>query len=86
MTNLELHDNELMMLDELTWVKYDDLFKLIQMPRIPYEKSEDTWCMVTIERELAVKHYERSVYTTFMMLSDVGGLSGILTALFMTFS
>ena len=28
MTNLELHDNELMMLDELTWVKYDDLFKL----------------------------------------------------------
>ena len=29
MTNLELHDNALMMLDELTWVKHDNLFKLI---------------------------------------------------------
>ena len=53
---------------------------------MPYEKSGDHWCMVTIERELAVRHYERRVYTTFMMLSEVGGLTGILTFLFMFFS
>ena len=86
MTNLELHDNDIMMLDELTWNKHEDLFKMIQKPRIPYEKRESFWCMVTIERELAVKHYERRLYTTFNMLSDVGGLSGFLAALFITIS
>ena len=29
MTHLELHDNDIMMLDELTWIKHDNLFKLI---------------------------------------------------------
>ena len=86
MTNLELHDNDIMMLDELTWVKHDSLFKLIEMPPKPYEKSPDHWSMLTIERELDVRQYERRVYTIFMMLSEVGGLTGILTALFMFFS
>ena len=30
MTNLELHDNDIMMLDEWTWIKLTDLFKVIQ--------------------------------------------------------
>ena len=38
--------------------------------------------MITIEREFNVLSIERMAYTTFDMLSDVGGLSGIMIIFF----
>ena len=45
---------------------------------MPYEESDDTWIMVTVEMDPNLMMYERSVYTFFDLLSDIGGLNGIL--------
>ena len=47
---------------------------------MPYEKFDNTWISVTIEMGLNLILYERQVYTLFDMLSDIGGLSGMLVA------
>ena len=49
---------------------------------MPYEKFDNTWVSVTIEMDLSLITYERNVFTLFDMLSDIGGLSGILMTLF----
>ena len=49
------------------------------MPAMPYETIDNIWVMLTIERDLDLMHHERFVYTFFDLLSDIGGLSGILT-------
>ena len=64
----------------------DDLFKINQLVPLPYEDNDNVWISVTIEMDLNVMHYERKVYTIFDMLSDVGGLSGILTTIFWVLS
>ena len=70
------------MLDDLTKVEYEDLFKLNQHNVLPYEKPDDVWISVTIEMDLSLIAYERTLYTFFELLSDVGGLSGILVTIF----
>ena len=37
---------------------------------------------ITIEMDTGLMTYERTVYTLFDLLSDIGGLSGILISLF----
>ena len=49
---------------------------------MPYEKFDNTWVSVTVEMNLSLITYERNVFTLFDMLSDIGGLSGILMTLF----
>ena len=39
------------------------------------------WVSVSFEMDLSVMHIERQLYTVFDMLSDVGGLLGILTTI-----
>ena len=58
----------------------DGLFKLEQLYSLPYEKKDNVWVSITIERSLAVLEVARTVYTGFDFLSDVGGLSGILVS------
>ena len=82
MEYLELHDNEVMDLDAMSWSIYEDLFRVVEKPRKPQEKDEDVQIMITIERDFNVLSLERVAYTTFDMLSDVGGLSGILIIFF----
>ena len=82
MTYLELHDNEVLDLDAMSWDIHEDLFKIVEKPRMPYEKDLNTQIMITIEREFNVLSIERMAYTTFDMLSDVGGLSGIMIIFF----
>ena len=48
----------------------------------PYEKFDNSWVSVTFEMELSLMSYERNVFTLFDMLSDIGGLSGILLTTF----
>lgn len=49
---------------------------------LPYEKKDSVWISVTVEMNLDVQHYERKVFTYFDMLSDIGGLTGILGTIF----
>ena len=56
----------------------DGLFKFEQMGAWPYEKDDNVWVSVNIERDLNMNAFERTVYTSFDFLSDVGGLAGIL--------
>ena len=65
-------------LDELTLDVKKGLFKLEQITTYPYEKEDNVWISVTIERNLNLTEFERTIYTGFDFLSDVGGLSGIL--------
>ena len=41
--------------------------------------------MATVEVDLALQTYERSIYTMFEMLSDIGGLTGIFISIFSIF-
>ena len=45
---------------------------------LPYEEDDDTWIMVTVEMDPNLMKYERTIYTFFDLLSDLGGLNGIL--------
>ena len=54
------------------------LFSFNRRDSLPYEESDDTWIMVTVEMDPNLMMYERSVYTFFDLLSDIGGLNGIL--------
>lgn len=52
---------------------------------MPYEKDDHVWLSLTIERSLNMQFVERTVYTGFDFLSDVGGLSGILVSALVVF-
>ena len=52
------------------------------MQPLPYEEPTNVWQAVTFEMDLSVLQIERQVYTVFDMLSDVGGLTGIVAILF----
>ena len=49
-----------------------------RMDSLPYEEDDDTWIMVTVEMDPNLMKYERTIYTFFDLLSDLGGLNGIL--------
>ena len=82
LTSLELQDYDGMMLDEFTLIPFEGLFRLVKQEPMPYEKFDSVWVSVTIEVNLDVNHYERKVSTYFDMLSDIGGLTGILGTVF----
>ena len=79
---MELQDYDTVQLDYITRIDIDILFKLEKQEVMPYEKFDNTWISVTIERNLNMMHYERKVYTGLELLSDVGGFNGMLLLLF----
>ena len=81
-SHLELQDHDQIMLDDWTLQPYNDLFKVSRKDLLPYERSDNVWISVTIEMDLNLMTYERTLYTMFDLLSDVGGLSGILVTIF----
>ena len=66
------------MLNDVTKLTVEGLFSLNRRGSLPYEESDNTWIMVSIEMDPNLTVYERSVYTYFDLLSDIGGLNGIL--------
>ena len=80
-TRLELQDYDTAMLDDLTRININNIFRLKKQDVLPYEKEDNTWLSVTIERNLDIMHYERSVYTMLELISDVGGFNGALILL-----
>ena len=81
-TDIELHDFDLINLDKLTMYGNRDLFGLKQISNRSYEGLKSNWVSVTIEMSLNLNQVERNVFTMFDMLSDIGGLSGILMSVF----
>ena len=79
---MELQDYDIVQLDYLTRIDIDNLFRIEKQEVMPYEKFDNTWISVTIERSLNMMHYERKVYTGLELLSDVGGFNGMLLLLF----
>ena len=69
------------MLDEVTQTHLDDLFTVRKYDVIPFEMPDKFWVSVSFEMDLDMIHIERKLYTVFDMLSDVGGLLGILTSI-----
>ena len=55
------------------------------MNLLPYEHFDNTWISLTIEMDLNRVDYSRTRYTFFELLSDVGGLSGMLVSIFAVF-
>jgi len=49
---------------------------------LSYEKKDRVWLSLTIEVDLNVFELERTTYTYFDLLSDVGGLSSIVCTFF----
>ena len=66
------------MLNDLTRMDVEGLFSMNRRDSFTYEEGDDTWIMVTVEMDPNLMMYERSVYTFFDLLSDLGGLNGIL--------
>lgn len=69
------------MLDDLTQKQHTDVFQIEPIPVFSYEKPDNTWLAITVEMNLDLMTYERTIYTMFDLLSDIGGLSSILISL-----
>ena len=66
------------MLGDLTERTNDEIFKVKRMTTLPYEWTDNVWLSITVEMDFDTITYEREVYTILSLLSDIGGLSGIL--------
>ena len=66
------------MLDKITMREHENLFSIHALQPISFEEPRNIWGSVTFEMDLNVLQYERQVYTFFDMLSEVGGLQGML--------
>ena len=49
---------------------------------MPYEKKDNVWVSVTVERNLDLTELQRTTYNAFDFVSDIGGLSGFLFPFF----
>lgn len=70
---------------QVTLDEQDNLFKLEPLSLFPYEKKDNVWVSVTLERNLGISELNRTIYTGFDFISDVGGLSGSLAGGFAIF-
>jgi len=67
-----------MNLDSLTVIEDDALFKLELLPTRPYTKDFNAMMDITIEMNKNLAVIQRNGYTIFDLMSDIGGVQGIL--------
>ena len=79
-TFMELQDYEIIELDDLTKLEIEESFVWKQIRSIPYEFPDAIHSAVAIELDLSLNTVERSVYTYVDLLSDVGGIQGIMVS------
>ena len=77
MTEVSLQDM-VVNLDDLTKIKNDGIFQIEKVQTRTYEKNYDVQMDITVEMNLSVKNVERAGYSFFDLLSDVGGMQGLL--------
>lgn len=65
-------------LDDLTEWEDEALFRLENLPSRPYEKDYDAMMDITVEMDLDLNILARENYTVLDLLSDIGGIQGIL--------
>ena len=66
--------DEYINLDEITELEDASVFKLEMLPLRSYEKDYDVQLDVTIEMNLDQRVISREGYTTFDLISDIGGM------------
>lgn len=76
-THLELQD-EIADFDDLTALEDGRVFSLIKQPVISYEKDKNAQVDITIEMDLNRKVISRNGYTLLDLISDIGGIQGML--------
>ena len=76
-TQLFLQDGTIN-LDDLTELDDASIFSLESMPVLPYEKDYNAQADVTIEVNPNLRVVARDMYTFLDLLSDIGGMQGIL--------
>ena len=81
-SNLELQDEITFELGDVTLNEQEGLFSLQPLSLYPYEKKDNVWVSITLERNLNMKELQRTLYNGFDFVSDVGGLSGFLLGFF----
>ena len=80
-TQLYLQD-EIIALDEITELEDASVFKLEMLPLRSYEKDYDVQLDITIEMNLDQSVISREGYTSLDLISDIGGMQGLLFSLF----
>ena len=65
-------------LDEITKIYDDSIFELKALPKRAYEKDTVVLMDITIELDLDRKLIKRMCYSLLELMSDVGGMIGIL--------
>ena len=68
-------------LDDLTEIENNSIFEIESMPVRSYEKDYLVQMEITVEMNLDKKTMARSVYNTLDVLSDVGGIQGIVMSI-----
>ena len=59
-------------------IEMKDLFTIKKHEVLPYEYTNNAHISVRVERNPNVIRVERNIFNAFDLLSDVGGLTGIL--------
>lgn len=81
-SNLYLQDSSSIELGDVTLHEEAGLFAINPLSIMPYEKKDNVWVSVTIERDLHLTELQRTTYNFFDFVSDIGGLSGFLFPFF----
>ena len=76
-TEVSLQDKDAN-LDDLTLLQDDSIFEIELKRSRTYEKGYDVQMDITVEMNLNLKTVDRTRYTFLDLLSDVGGIQGLL--------
>ena len=79
-TEVSLQDKDAN-LDDLTLLADDSIFEIEKKTTRTYEKGYDVQMDITVEMNLNMKSVARTRYTFLDLLSDVGGIQGLLFTL-----
>ena len=79
---LDAQDYRWVELDDLTLHHENGLFDWTPMNSIAYDFDDNVLAAVTVEVDPNLLHYDRHIYTYIDLLSDVGGIQGIIVYMF----
>ena len=81
-STLHLQDYNWAELDDLTEITKENLFDWTPLNSIAYDFDDNVQAAISIEVDPNLNSYDRHVYTYIDLLSDVGGIQGIIVYMF----